>query len=150
MSLEQKIEELTEAVAALTEAMSNGNGPAEEKPAPKKKAPAKRGRKPPVKAQDEDDDDAEDEKPAPKKKPAPKGRGSKKKPSAPSQAEVRNKVREVTKERGADVVNEILEEFDVAKFSELDADDFAEFLEACDEALAEGDDGEEDEDDDDI
>jgi len=122
MSLEQKIEELTQAVIDLTEKMGNGaTAPAEEpepedeeEEPPKKKAPAKKST------------------PA-KKEPAKRGR----KPAGPTLATIHDKLREVQDELGKDTVKELLEEFEVKKVSELEEEDYKEFLEACDEALEE-------------
>lgn len=125
MSLEQKIEELTQAVIDLTAAMGNGaTAPAEEpepeeeeEELPKKKTPAKKTT------------------PAKKSTPAKRGR----KPAGPTLATVHDKLREVQDELGKDTVKELLEEFEIKKVSELEEEDYKEFLEACDEALEEAD-----------
>ena len=121
MSLEAKIEELTQAVMDLTTVMGNGKAaPAEEPEEPEEEeepAPAKKTR-------------AKKEA-APAKKPA---RGAAKK--GPSAAQVRDKLRELSDTCGREAAKALLtEEFEVAKVTELEEEDYAEFIAACDEAI---------------
>ena len=119
MSLEERIEELTEAVVALTVALNSGAAAEpepEEEPEPE----------PPKKAA------------APKKKAAPK-RGVKK-PAGPTLATVHDKLREVQESLGKEAVKEILEEFEVKKASDLEEEDYKEFIEVCDTTLDEAED----------
>ena len=128
MSLEQKLAELTEAVTALTEAMTNGGTTkAEEEEAPAKKAPAKKA---PAKK-------------APAKKAAKESDG-------PTMEEVRDKLRQVSKEVSPKEARGILGEFDAKKVTDLDEKDYNEVMEMAEEALegAESEDEEEDDDDD--
>ena len=130
MSLEQKLAELTEVVTALTEAMTNvgtTKAEAEEEEAPAKKAPAKKA---PAKK-------------APAKKAAKESDG-------PTMEEVRDKLRQVSKEVSPKEARGILGEFDAKKVTDLDEKDYNEVMEMAEEALegAESEDEEEDDDDD--
>ena len=131
MSLEEKLAELTEAVVELTDAMKNngagGTTKAEEEEAPAKKAPAKKS---PAKK-------------APAKKAAKESDG-------PTMEEVRDKLRQVSKEVSPKEARGILGEFDAKKVTDLDEKDYNEVMEMAEEALegAESEDEEEDDDDD--
>ena len=120
MSLEERIEELTEAVVALTVALNSGAAvTTEPEPEPEEEPPP-----PPKKAA------------APKKKATPK----RKAPAGPTLAAVHDKLREVQESLGKEAVKEILEEFEVKKASDLEESDYKEFIEICDVALDEAED----------
>ena len=128
MSLEQKLAELTEAVTALTEAMTNGGttkAEAKEEEAPKKKAPAK-------------------------KAPAKKAPAKKEKSDGPTMEEVRDKLRQVSADVSPKEARGILGEFSAKKVTDLDEKDYDEVMEMAEEALegAESENDEEEEDDD--
>lgn len=124
MSLEDRIAENTEALLKLVAALKSTGGAAAEEP------------------EDEEEEEPE-EKPAAKrgaakkttaKKTAPAGRGAAKK--APTAAQVRDKLRELSDACGREAAKALLnEEFEVAKVTDLDEEDYAEFIEACDEAM---------------
>ena len=122
MSLEERIEELTEAVVALTVALNSGAAAAEPEPEP----------------EEEPEPEPEPKKAAPRKKAAPK-RGAKK-PAGPTLATVHDKLREVQESLGKEAVKEILEEFEVKKASDLEEEDYKEFIEVCDTTLDEAED----------
>jgi hypothetical protein len=122
MAYEEEKAAVAEAVATLVEAML-GNGVEEEiEEAP---PPKKRGR--PAKA----------EAPAAAEKKPARGRGAAKKPAGPTIADVRDKLREVSDALGREEAKALLEEFDVKKVTDLEESDFAEFIEACGEAIDE-------------
>jgi hypothetical protein len=136
MSLEDRLAENTAALIALTEAMTGKAvpGPADdEDDEEEEKAPPKRGRP----AGGSKKPTASKEAPA-EKKPA-RGKG---KAAGPTAADARDALRKVSDECGRDVAKELLGEFEVSKITDLEEEDFKEFIEACEEALedCEGDD----------
>ena len=145
MSLEDKIADLTKAVEKLTAAMGKVEAPAvaepEPEPEPEEKPESKKKTKTVT------------------KKTAPKrgGRKATEKKAGPTQADIRNALRQVSSKKGKDVAMEILAEFDVTRASDLEEEDYAEFLEMIKDELEgkngdedEADEDEADEDDDDI
>jgi hypothetical protein len=94
------------------------------------------------KAEAEEED--EEEAPPPKKTRAtttkkPAGRGRSKKPAGPTKADAVNALSEVKDELGIKVAKEVLADFDVKKVDELEEGDYAEFIEACKDAMEEDD-----------
>jgi hypothetical protein len=124
MAYEEEKAAVAEAVATLVEAML-GNGAVEEEEIEEAPPPKKRGR--PAKA----------EAPAAAEKKPARGRGAAKKPAGPTIADVRDKLREVSDALGREEAKALLEEFDVKKVTDLEESDFAEFIEACGEAIDE-------------
>jgi len=141
MSLEQKIEELTAAVTTLTETLSSGAMPA---PAEEPEEKAEEEEEPEEEAEEEEEPPKKKKAPAKKEAPAKKAPAKRgRKPTGPTMAQILDKLREVKEELGAETVKELFEEFEVKKASDLAEEDYKEFLEACDEALEEA--GDEDE-----
>ncbi len=111
---------------------------------------AKTGKASPAKESDEDEDsDDEDEKEEKAaEKPATRKRTrTPNKPKAPSATDVKEKLKAVLDKKGRKAALAILEKFDAEKIGDLEEDQYADFVKACEKALGAGD---EDEDDDDL
>jgi hypothetical protein len=140
MAYEKEAKALTQAIINLMNAAAGGAA-AEEDEEEEEAPPAKpaRGRGRPA------------AKPAAKETPAAKparGRG-KAKPAGPTIVDVRDALRKVShnEELGTKKAKGLLAEFDVKNVNDLEEEDYAEFIEACNEMLAEVGDDEEDDDD---
>ena len=124
MSLEKAIQENTEAVKALTAALSAGGAKeAPKKEAPKKETPKKEAPK----------EEPKEEKPAPKKE--------EKAADTIPYDDVKNKTLELVKAKGRDIVMSLLEDFgkDVKSAKDLEEGQYGEYLERVDDLLNEDD-----------